>query len=324
MIEEILSDVYRIEIPLPGSSLKSLNSYVIKSPQRHLIIDTGWDRKECMIAMQAGLKKLYINIEKTDFFITHFHTDHLGLALNLAPETSTIFFNQPDADRVHSNINREHFMNFAMANGFPENEFQELRQKFPRSRYISTKKPSFHILKENDALNIGDKSFTCIHTPGHTNGHMCLYETNEKIFVSGDHILNDISPNIQLWSNDDNPLKEYLASLDKIQWLDIDLVLPGHRGIFRNCNERIQELKHHHYNRCNEILSILKKERKNAYQAASVASWSISNKYMSWSFFPVLQKWFATGEMIAHLKYLEEEGLVNREASGEKILFHRA
>ena len=88
---------------------------------------------------------------------------------------------------------------------------------------------------------------------------MCLYEPRTKIFVAGDHILNDITPNIQLWSDDWSPLKEYLESLDKVNELEIGLVLPGHRGIFKNGKERIQELKDHHRKRLDEIVSILEK-----------------------------------------------------------------
>ena len=62
---------------------------------------------------------------------------------------------------------------------------------------------------------------------------MCLYEPNKKILVSGDHILNNITPNIQLWSDRWNPLKEYLTSLDKVYEFDIELVLPGHREHFQ-------------------------------------------------------------------------------------------
>ena len=51
MIEELLPDLFRIEIPLPNSPLKYLNSYVIRSPERNLVIDTGLNRKECLEAM---------------------------------------------------------------------------------------------------------------------------------------------------------------------------------------------------------------------------------------------------------------------------------
>jgi glyoxylase-like metal-dependent hydrolase (beta-lactamase superfamily II) len=79
MIEEVLPALFRIEIPLPGSPLKSINSYVIRALDRTLIVDTGLNRKECLEAMQAGLRELGVDLKETDFFITHMHADHFGL-----------------------------------------------------------------------------------------------------------------------------------------------------------------------------------------------------------------------------------------------------
>jgi glyoxylase-like metal-dependent hydrolase (beta-lactamase superfamily II) len=319
MIEEVLVNLYKIEIPLPQSPLKALNSYVIKNTERNLIIDTGWNQEECMQAMQAGLKELGVDIGKTDFFITHLHADHFGLVPNLITETSKIYFNQPDADRFRSGFRLDEFLNFARLNGYPENELQKALQNHPGLKFRAKENLAFHILKEGDTISIGDYVFKCIKTPGHTLGHMCLYEPDKKIFVSGDHILNDITPNIQLWSDEWNPLREYLASLDNVSELDIELVLPGHRSIFKNCKERIQELKHHHQNRLDEIISILEKGDKNAFQVASKMSWDIISD--SWDLFPVSQKWFATGEAIAHLKYLKEKGTIKSEMRNQRIIF---
>ena len=319
MIEEILANLYRIEIPLPKNPLKALNSYVIRNTGRNLIVDTGWDQKECMDAMQAGLGALGVDLRKTDFFITHIHADHLGLLSRLATETSTIYFNQPEAERIKS-VNRwNDFVDFARMNGFPEDELQAALHSHPGYKYGLKGDLPFRIVKEGDTISIGDFVFKCVETPGHTMGHMCLYESNKKIFVAGDHILNDITPNIQLWSDGWDPLKEYLASLDKVYELDIELVLPGHRSIFRNCKERIQELKDHHQKRFDEIISILEKVRKNAFQVASQMSWDVI--YEAWDTFPVSQKWFATGEAIAHLKYLEGRERTRREMDGQKIVF---
>ena len=41
MIEEIASNFFRMEIPLPDTLLRSVNSYVIRDSKRNLIIDTG-------------------------------------------------------------------------------------------------------------------------------------------------------------------------------------------------------------------------------------------------------------------------------------------
>ena len=114
-------------------------------------------------------------------------------------------------------------------------------------------------------------------------------------------------------------MKEYLESLDKVYGFDIEIVLPGHRDIFSNLRERIQELKRHHQRRLDEIISILGKGRKSAFQVASQISWDII--YDSWDLFPVSQKWFATGEAISHLKYLEGKGMVRKEIRQQKVVY---
>ncbi len=319
MIEEIVEDLYRLEIPLRNSPLKALNSYVVKDSERNLIIDTGWNCGECMKAMQTGLRKLGVDLRKTDFFITHMHSDHLGLVSSLRADTSLIYFNQPDADRFNSGIHLDELTSFARLNGFPEDELQAGLRCAPGIRFRSKENLVFHVLKEGDSIPVGDYLFKCIETPGHTKGHMCLYESHKKVFVAGDHILNDITPNIQLWSDDWNPLKDYLASLDKVCKLDMELVLPGHRRIFRNGKERIRELKHHHKERLDEIISILEKGSRDAFQIGSLMNWDIVCD--AWDSFPVSQKRFAIGEVIAHLKYLEEEGVIRKETQKHRRIY---
>ena len=321
MFEEILPNLYRIEVPLAGSPLQAINSYVIKGAQRSLIIDTGWNREECMKALTSGLRELSVNLDEADFFITHMHADHSGLVLDLATDAARIYFSWADAAIVSSAAPGywEKETNFAWKHGFPDDELERAMGSHPGRRYSSGGHSGFYSLKDGDTISNGDYLFRCIETPGHTRGHMCLYEPNKKIFICGDHILIDITPNISLWSEERNPLNEYLMSLDKVYDLDVDMVLPGHRGIFKNHKERIQELKRHHQVRLNEVLSILEKGEQNAFHVASQMSWDID--YKSWELFPPVQKWFAFGEAVAHLKYLEENGKVGREMQEQKVVF---
>lgn len=151
---------------------------------------------------------------------------------------------------------------------------------------------------------------------------MCLYEPKCKILFSGDHILDTITPNIALWSEGDDPLKRYLESLDKVNGYEVGRVLPGHRQPFDNHRRRIAELKKHHEIRAEEVISILKKGRQNAYQVASQMTWDIDQEL--WEDFPVPQKWFASGEALAHLQYLLGKGRIKRELQDQKALFSLA
>jgi glyoxylase-like metal-dependent hydrolase (beta-lactamase superfamily II) len=325
MIQQILPNLYKVEVPLPGNPLKATNSYLIKTREQNLIIDTGMNREECMKAIRVALRKLDIGLEKTDFFITHFHADHLGLVPNLATASSKIYFNRIEANLLY-NIRaidyRENLIRNARLNGFPENKLLEIFAKHPAYRYGVSSYLDFSVVKEGDLIRIGDYMFKCIETPGHSPGHICLYECEKKIFISGDHILEEITPNVSLWSYEGNPLAEYLASLDKISGLDVAIVLPGHRHIFKDYKKRIRELKEHHQRRLNEIISILKAGGKNAFQIASQMSWDMN--YDSWELFPTLQKWFAFGEALAHLKYLEEKKIVRRNVKDETVFFEVA
>ena len=102
MIKEVLPNLYKIEVPLPQSPLKAINSYVIKAQERSLIIDTGMNREECMRVLSSGFRELDIDLKKADFFITHLHVDHLGLVASLTTDTSTIYFNQADTAIINS------------------------------------------------------------------------------------------------------------------------------------------------------------------------------------------------------------------------------
>jgi len=192
-------------------------------------------------------------------------------------------------------------------------------ERHPGYRHGSKLNHALTLLDGREILSIGDYAFTCISTPGHTRGHMCLYEPDRKILISGDHILEDITPNIQSWSDETQPLRSYLANLDEIYKLDVDIVLPGHRRIFTHCRARIEELKHHHRVRLEEVLAILGKGPRNAYETASEMTWDINCR--SWEDFPLAQKWFATGEALAHLKYLVEDQKVVRERIGGQFVF---
>ena len=319
MPEELFAGLFRIRIPLPESPLKYLNAYVIKSGDRNLVVDTGLNRQECFDAMTAGLSDLKVDLECTDFFITHLHADHFGLVNRLVTPSSKIYFNRPDSELIESWEGFEPMIAYGGQNGFPEDELRAALHNHPGYKHGSKWMPALSIINDGDVFAIGSYRFDCVLTPGHTAGHMCLYEPNHKILIAGDHLLIDITPNIQCWSDDDNPLESYLESLDKVRALDVAHVLPGHRRLFTDHRRRIDELKHHHAARAQEALDILSGGAMSAYAVASKMNWDI--RCDTWEAFPVAQRWFATGEAISHLRYLEEAGRLVRSRSGKATVY---
>ena len=319
MTDEIREGLFRIEVPLPNNPLRSVNSYMICGDDRSLIIDTGLNRPECLQAVEKGARKVGIDLAQADFFVTHFHTDHLGLVGEIAGEKSRVYFNQPELDWIMNWGGWDIMFDYGARNGFPREQLQSAFRSHPGARFAPSRIPELQILSDGDPLRVGDYAFRAISTPGHSPGHICLYEPEQKLLVSGDHLLGDITPNIQCWSDEDNPLQAYLGNLEKVRQLEMELVLPGHRGLIRDPVKRIDELIAHHRRRLDEVLAILGDGPAHAYRVASQMSWDIEAD--CWEVFPLMQKWFATGEAIAHLRYLEEKGTIRRRLDGVETVY---
>ncbi|ACB84417.1 MBL fold metallo-hydrolase [Natranaerobius thermophilus] len=322
MPEEILKDIYRIEVPLPRNPLKAINSYLIKGQERNLLIDTGMNRQECSKALTTALDTLKVDMTKTDLLITHLHADHIGLAFNLAFEDSNIYFNPLDAKILGDNNFWNKNQQLASKNGFPKDLLEEAVKKHPGYKYTPEISKEFTFIQEDEVIEVGDYQLKCIETPGHTPGNICLYDDDKKILFSGDHVLWNITPNISASIDPNgNPLKDYINSLDKVRDLEVELVLPAHRSLFYDLSKRVDQLKLHHQMREKEIEEILHDNKKlTAYQLASLMSWEI--KCNSWEDFPLVQKWFATEEALAHLKYMEDKGTIGKKVTESIIHYH--
>ena len=324
MIEEIIPNIYRTEIPLRGSPLKWLNSYIVKGSDRFLIIDTGFNREECLKAMNDSLQRLGVDLNRTDIFITHLHVDHIGLAGALAREKTKVYFNEEEAQQissVHENWNHywQKIVEIYVANGFTADSAQTSMKTHPAHKDGLRQKIDFTIVRDGDMIDIGDFHFKCVATPGHSPGHMSLYEANNKILVAGDHILFDITPNIAYWVQMKDALGQYLSSLEKVNALDVKLVLTGHRRLVHDLQGRVKELQEHHDARLNEVLTALGDGEKDVLQIVPHIKWDITAK--TWDEFPLPQKWFAFGEALAHVKHLEEKGKVRHVSRNNKIKY---
>jgi len=310
MIEDILPGLYKIELPLPKNPLKSVNCYVIKGADRNLIIDTGMNRPECKEVMMPALQKLEVDLNRTDLFVTHLHADHFGLTGDLATDSSVCYFGDVETRIVKGPRHWADLLDYYTANGFPLQVLKESMAKHPGYLYSPSRLVDITEVRDGQVIEVGGYALRCVETPGHSPGHMCLYDESKKILFSGDHILFDITPNIAHWPEMGDALGSYLESLERADTLEVEMVLPAHRSSWHEHRKRIQELKEHHRVRLEEAMDALRQGDKTAYQVAPHITWKIEAK--EWKDFPIVQQWFAMGETIAHLVYLLERGKVRK------------
>ena len=311
MLTKVADNIYKKVVPLPKNPLREINAYIITG-EKNLLIDTGFNRPECEEALRSAFAEL--GIQSTDLFITHFHSDHCGLVTKFATETSTIFAGETDGELINfeaGNLYWRILDDLFIKFGFPKATLGRNTDIHPGRKYCHEGRVDFTYVAEGQVLKYGGYELEVIATPGHTPGHMCLYDAKNKIMFGGDHILGTITPNICIELSEENPLQEYLNSLEKVEKLDVKLLLTSHGTPIEDMYGRIKELKGHHEERLSEVLRILGDEWKTAYMVARDMTWEIDCK--DWSDFPAPQKWFATGEAISHLQYLFFSGKISRE-----------
>jgi Metallo-beta-lactamase superfamily len=63
-------------------------------------------------------------------------------------------------------------------------------------------------------LDLPGWSVRAVWTPGHTQGHLCLYDTGHRLLFSGDHVLPRITPGVGVHpAEESDVLGDFLASL---------------------------------------------------------------------------------------------------------------
>lgn len=316
---------FRIEVPLPGNPLKSLNSYLVKGDDRNLLIDNGFNMDECHAALRKSLAEIGADASSLDFFITHLHADHNGLTWRFAGPDARIYCGRIDGQMTNDAITEPGVWRkllFTLArHGFSERELEEVHESHPGRIYANPEPLPFEWVEDGERFEYGPYCLRAIATPGHTPGHFALFEENEAFLIAGDHILGSITPNITCWEGVTDSLGDYLASLDKIRALSPRITYPGHRAVVQDTLARIADLEAHHERRLAEAESIVRKKgRANAWEVASEMTWQLRG---TWPEYRAAQKNFATGEAVAHLDHLVALGRLAREQKDGHIFYCR-
>lgn len=319
MLEQIMPNLYRITVALPGNPLRSLNSYVFLGEDRNLLVDTGFNRPECLEALQQGIAELGLDMERTDIFLTHLHADHTGLVCRVVRPGRTIYMSAADKELLNMTVQNPAVFwktaeNIFAAEGFPEEVLQQNREFNPARNFVADAIFPGVELAGGEMIEVGSWKLECILTPGHTPGHICLYDREHKLMVTGDHVLFDITPNITVWAVMPDSLKHYLESLARMEDYEVERTLTGHRENNGDFKTRLCQLQSHHQERLGEVRQIIRSNPGiNGYQVAARMTWSI--RANSWEDFPPAQKWFAVGEAVAHLNYLVDHHEILRTAA---------
>ena len=77
-------------------------------------------------------------------------------------------------------------------------------------------------------IKMGDRDMTVIHTPGHSPGHLALYDKSDKLLLTGDALQGSGGAQVvdPLPSYDD--ADSYLKTIDKIEKMNVDMILAAH------------------------------------------------------------------------------------------------
>lgn len=302
---------------MAGSRLRHINGYLLKADDGYVLVDCGWDTDDVLEALRGELHALGIGLEDVrTLVISHFHSDHYGLAGRLVRlGRLRLMMHRLDWLHVHTNladpIQSAHVSHeWLLRHGLPEQvwgvEEQRALESFHRFTVVEPD------LKLEDAARIavGPHELQVVWTPGHTQGHICLYDPGRRLLLSGDHVLDPITPNVSYARPGlGNPLGAFLASLRKVAELDADLVLPAHGEPFRGLRRRVDELLEHHAEREAQAVDALSAtEPLRAVAVAEQLPWT--RRGLRYAELEPLQQRMALAETIAHLEELKAIGRV--------------
>ncbi len=169
-------------------------------------------------------------------------------------------------------------------------------------------------VRHNDRLQLCGREWSMIHTPGHTLDHLCLYDAQHGVLLSGDHVLPSITPHVSGVGNGADALKSYIATLDLVAALDgVRLGLPAHGHPFDDVPGRVDAIKEHHHERMEHLRDV------------SIALGPATVEQLCHEIFPK-RHWgvMAESETFAHLEHLVLGGQAERWREGSRLLYRVA
>ena len=322
-VMEVAPGLLWLRLPLP-ISLDHINVWLIREEDGWALVDTGIFSETSREVWRSVFERFLDGLPLTRVLVTHLHPDHVGCAGWLSERFGVELWMARDEYGLCRRLITEtgpsvpeRNIRFYASAGYEPADLERYRQRFGFfARLVSTLPPTFQTLENAQNLQIGGRDWEILVGRGHSPEHACLWCRELGVLISGDQILPTISPNVSVYPTNTlaNPLKHWFESLRRLQAIlpeDV-LVLPAHGRPFFGAHERLGELVDEH-ERGLEALRRLCRERRRAVDV-----------------FPALFKSritgenliMATGEAIAHLRYLVEDGEAFAEADAAGVIWY--
>lgn len=281
-----------------------VNAYLLPGPPVTLV-DCGPKTQEARAALEQGLARAGTSLARIDrLIITHSHVDHFGLAAVVkAASGAAVLAHAAEAPKLA--VDRsfiEPMRAFIVEAGLPPGVADMLLSALRRYRdHLDPVVPTT-LIGNGDRISLDDGTLEVLHTPGHAQGHICLWDG--EALISGDLLLEEISPNPVIEFAPDGArlrtLPALIRSLRRIEELNPAVAYPGHGGPLADPAARVSEIIRHHDERKRHLASML-----------SQRSWSVRELVEAW--FPGLDPFnliLGLSEVIGHLDLLEDEDLL--------------
>jgi glyoxylase-like metal-dependent hydrolase (beta-lactamase superfamily II) len=323
---EVAQGLWWIRMPLPFA-LDHINLWLAHDEDgAWTAIDSGYGSEATRALWTQHFAGTLRGAPLRSVVATHYHPDHLGNAAWLASRFGApVHMTQAEFLTAHAILDQRATHALAdtcalfLAHGLEREHVDALAARGNAyARGVQAAPRTIERMIAGDTLRFGGGEWTVIAGHGHSPEHASLHAAASRTLISGDMLLPRISTNVSVWpaDPDGDPLGRFLASLAAFERLPGDtLVLPSHGLPFRGIAARVAELRAHHAARLAELV-----------QALADAGRPLS----AGELVPVLfrrpldlqQRFFATGEAIAHLNHLWHAGRATRRvAEGGTITF---
>ncbi|WP_231398514.1 MBL fold metallo-hydrolase [Conexibacter woesei] len=241
----MLPGVWRLRLPLPWPGVPHCNAWALAAGDGIVLVDCGMHEPGSMGHLERALAQVNLNLDLVRLLVcTHAHSDHYGNAATIVERTGCELWMHPNHDHMlkaardpEAAFDRR--IEVALQSGVPEE---------PLRRYSEARRGTGFgiagIIEPNRNLVPGIEVHTDLgtwqvyETPGHAPSHVCLYQEERRILISGDHLLGRVSLYYDYGYSPD-PAGEFLHSLDLVQELDARLCLSGHGRTFTDVQAHI-------------------------------------------------------------------------------------